>query len=703
MLQISRCRSKGVISLVDIRVTFDFTRMGLAAESECCHSDYYTECNGEYNSDNGSNHSNCDDNDNGSDNGSDNENCNDNDYDDDVDVIDGKDGDREHNTRFNDNEERSYDVTVRSIPTAAFTVENIKKPVTAADYRYLHYPTLRIRTVKRALSLCGHQIVGDGGAVKSAKGLFACIVSVTICGMSLDPQSPLLPRGKEEDGKEEEDEGVYIERIHGLSVSTARTSRTFSVDDPKKFSKLMIKEQELWESAKRRDSEVMMAWQALSLQPSAKTLEDIESLPLLDSNQSVCGRFDCHSHGEPVIDETNTRFKGNASDSMVEKSTNSNSNVATRFKSFAEMKDAMASGMPVEYVLGEATFCGLKFSVNNTVMVPRKSSEILVLEAIKVILNNLMLKCGGGYGCENEYINVRGYGNENENKGNAFSMELESRQKRVRVLDIGTGSGCLLLSCLNSLKDTLNGRVKENAEMKNKDRQTDINLDSTFIVEGVGIDLSESALQVAHTNAVTLNLQDSTVFRIQDFAHLEDLVPAIGMTHTAHSSPLAGPRDVNGCGSDMTETGVESTVQDLLVSIAEKCLGPYDVVLCNPPYSSKRDTTRLSVACREHEPSLALFSPDGPLSAYRTLAASLTACEAKRKQFTAVESTRIPLGAGTGTGLFNLNAHLFLEVGHGQALPVQKIFNKLQFMTFIGVARDHKHIERCLMYRYNGM
>ena len=60
-------------------------------------------------------------------------------------------------------------------------------------------------------------------------------------------------------------------------------------------------------------------------------------------------------------------------------------------------------------------------------------------------------------------------------------------------------------------------------------------------------------------------------------------------------------------------------------------------------------------------------------------------------------------GAGTGTGLFNLNAHLFLEVGHGQALPVQKIFNKLQFMTFIGVARDHKHIERCLMYRYNGM
>ena len=302
MLQISRCRSKGFISLVDVRVTFDFTRMGHPAESEGCHSDYYTEYYGDCIGDNGSNHSNSDD----DDNGNENDNVDD--------VIDGEEGNREQNTQLNDTEESSNNAHIRSIPAAAFTVENIRKPVTAADYRYLHYPTLRIRTVKRALSLCGHQIVGDGGAVKSAKGLFACIVSVTISGIASDPRSPVLPsEGEKEDVEKEEEEAeeeedVHRDRLHGLSVSkptasrTPRSSRTFSVDDPKKFSKLMIKEQELWESAQRRDSEVMMAWQALSLQPSANVLEDIEIefLPLQETSQKdsyvgslLLNRFHC--------------------------------------------------------------------------------------------------------------------------------------------------------------------------------------------------------------------------------------------------------------------------------------------------------------------------------------------------------------------------------------------------------------------------
>ena len=95
MLQISRCRSKGFISLVDVRVTFDFTRMGHPAESEGCHSDYYTEYYGDCIGDNGSNHSNSDDDDNGNEN--DNvDNCvNENDANTNDDgVVDGKDEDR---------------------------------------------------------------------------------------------------------------------------------------------------------------------------------------------------------------------------------------------------------------------------------------------------------------------------------------------------------------------------------------------------------------------------------------------------------------------------------------------------------------------------------------------------------------------------------------------------------------------------------
>lgn len=48
-----------------------------------------------------------------------------------------------------------------------------------------------------------------------------------------------------------------------------------------------------------------------------------------------------------------------------------------------------------------------------------------------------------------------------------------------------------------------------------------------------------------------------------------------------------------------------------------------------------------------------------------------------------------------GTGLINMDAHLFLEVGHGHASPVQKMFNKLHFVTFIYVPRDQEDIDRC--------
>jgi hypothetical protein len=39
---------------------------------------------------------------------------------------------------------------------------------TAADFEALRYPTVRIKSVRRALQLGGHTVVGDGGAVKCA-------------------------------------------------------------------------------------------------------------------------------------------------------------------------------------------------------------------------------------------------------------------------------------------------------------------------------------------------------------------------------------------------------------------------------------------------------------------------------------------------------------------------------------------------------
>ena len=61
---------------------------------------------------------------------------------------------------------------------------------------------------------------------------------------------------------------------------------------------------------------------------------------------------------------------------------------------------------PVQYVLGTAWFCGHKFSVNSSVLIPRPETEMLVEEALK----------------------------------------FKSSNREISILDIGTGSGCIAIS-----------------------------------------------------------------------------------------------------------------------------------------------------------------------------------------------------------------------------------------------------------------
>lgn len=103
---------------------------------------------------------------------------------------------------------------------------------------------------------------------------------------------------------------------------------------------------------------------------------------------------------------------------------------------------------PVAYITGKKEFWSINFEVNKSTLVPRPETEILIYKIVKLLKN-----------------------------------------KKSRILDIGTGSGCVLLSILRELK----------------------------LSTGIGIDISKKAIETAKKNAINLNLFSRSKFKAIDF------------------------------------------------------------------------------------------------------------------------------------------------------------------------------------------
>ncbi len=81
-------------------------------------------------------------------------------------------------------------------------------------------------------------------------------------------------------------------------------------------------------------------------------------------------------------------------------------------KKILDKKELLLQHKPVQYVIGETSFCGLPFQVNDKVLIPRPETE----ELTQLIIN---------------------------------SWRFETKQ--VSVLDIGTGSGCIAVTIKKNL------------------------------------------------------------------------------------------------------------------------------------------------------------------------------------------------------------------------------------------------------------
>lgn len=159
---------------------------------------------------------------------------------------------------------------------------------------------------------------------------------------------------------------------------------------------------------------------------------------------------------------------------------------------------ARAARQPVAQILGERWFYGRAFKVTRDTLDPRPDTETLVAAAL-----------------ERPFLNV---------------------------LDLGTGTGCILISCLAGMP----------------------------MARGLGVDLSEAALEVARENARRHGVDRRASFRASDWL---SAVP-----------------------------------------------GRFDLILSNPPYIAADEMAGLAPEVRDWEPHLALTPGGDGLDAYRAIA-----------------------------------------------------------------------------------
>lgn len=164
---------------------------------------------------------------------------------------------------------------------------------------------------------------------------------------------------------------------------------------------------------------------------------------------------------------------------------------------------ARMARQPIAQITGVRHFWGHDFRVTRDTLDPRPETEVLVAEAL--------------------------------------------RQPFERILDLGTGTGCILLSCLAGMPAAV----------------------------GLGVDLSEAALDVARENAETLRLSGRA-----------RLIPSDWFSQVR---------------------------------------GTFDLIVSNPPYIAAAEMRSLSREVHDWEPHMALTPGDDGLAAYRAITAGTPA------------------------------------------------------------------------------
>ena len=223
---------------------------------------------------------------------------------------------------------------------------------------------------------------------------------------------------------------------------------------------------------------------------------------------------------------------------------------------------SLGEGVPLQYALGEAKFCGLSFIVDSSTLIPRPETEELVQWCVAEVQTHFCpdqeeaekgltslkkdkasFEKGKAFFEEGQTLLKEGENVLGEDQIKREERETFSKEEKT-LLDVGTGSGCIAVSLA-------------------------LALGAEWQIEAW--DISEEALNIARQNALRHGAQIK--FRQQD------------ALDTA--------------------------------AVADR----YHIIVSNPPYICDSERDDMEAHVLDYEPHTALFVPDAdPMLFYRTLA-----------------------------------------------------------------------------------
>lgn len=193
------------------------------------------------------------------------------------------------------------------------------------------------------------------------------------------------------------------------------------------------------------------------------------------------------------------------------------------------------AGEPLSRIYGAREFYGLTFTIGPDTLDPRPDTETLV----NAVLQTFHVK--------------------------------QNPRKSWRILDLGTGSGCILLSLLKEMPEST----------------------------GIGVDLSEKALNIYLHNIKSLgvNSEENPDANAQSNSEAKA---------QRRNNAQGGQRAMAVCGNWGAAIGT-----------------PFDIIVANPPYIAESVIPTLEKEVRNHDPILALAGGKDGLQAYREIFSDL--------------------------------------------------------------------------------